>query len=50
MNDVQVAYNYSYVPVEAFLYFVDNGRFSVDGVLSDNLVTPSAAFSKFWTL
>ncbi|CAI9280367.1 unnamed protein product [Lactuca saligna] len=34
-----------YVPVEAYLYFVDNGRFSVDGVLFDNPVTPSAAFT-----
>ncbi|CAI9286039.1 unnamed protein product [Lactuca saligna] len=33
-----------YVPVEAYLYFVDNGIFSVDGVLFDNPVTPSAAF------
>ncbi|KAL7584486.1 glycerophosphodiester phosphodiesterase GDPDL3 [Lactuca sativa] len=47
MNDVQLAYNYSYDPVEEYLYFVDNGRFSVDGVLSDNPVTPSAAFSCF---
>ncbi|CAI9284198.1 unnamed protein product [Lactuca saligna] len=35
-----------YVTVEAYLYFVDNGRFSVDGVLSDNPVTPLAAFRK----
>ncbi|CAH1431162.1 unnamed protein product [Lactuca virosa] len=47
MNDVQLAYNYSYDPVEEDLYFVDNGRFSVDGVLSDNPVTPSTAFSCF---
>lgn len=47
MNDVQLAYNYSYDPVEEYLYFVDKGRFSVDGVLSDNPVTPSTAFSKF---
>ncbi|CAH1441521.1 unnamed protein product [Lactuca virosa] len=50
MNDVQLAYNYSYDPAEEYLYFMDNGRFCVDGVLSDNPVTPSAAFSKFSTL
>ncbi|KAI3496865.1 hypothetical protein L1887_39243 [Cichorium endivia] len=47
MNDVQLSYNYSFDPVEEYLYFVDNGRFCVDGVLSDNPVTPSAAFSCF---
>lgn len=43
-NDVQLPYNYSYDPVQEYLYFVDNGRFAVDGVLSDNPITPSAAF------
>ncbi|XP_076895493.1 glycerophosphodiester phosphodiesterase GDPDL3-like [Bidens hawaiensis] len=44
MNDVSFAYNYSYDPVSEYLSFVDNGIFSVDGVLSDNPVTPSLAF------
>ncbi|XP_076911148.1 glycerophosphodiester phosphodiesterase GDPDL3-like [Bidens hawaiensis] len=44
MNDVPFAYNYSYDPVSEYLSFVDNGKFSVDGVLSDNPVTPSIAF------
>ncbi|KAK9080688.1 hypothetical protein SSX86_000446 [Deinandra increscens subsp. villosa] len=44
MNDVPFAYNYSYDPVSEYLSFVDNGKFSVDGVLSDNPITPSSAF------
>nr|XP_043640009.1 glycerophosphodiester phosphodiesterase GDPDL3-like [Erigeron canadensis] len=44
MNDVQLAYNYSYDPVAEYLSFIDNGKFSVDGVLSDNPITPSIAF------
>ncbi|GJT72814.1 glycerophosphodiester phosphodiesterase GDPDL3 [Tanacetum coccineum] len=44
MNDVPFAYNYSYDPVSEYLSFVENGKFSVEGVLSDNPVTPSAAF------
>ncbi|KAD4386092.1 hypothetical protein E3N88_26261 [Mikania micrantha] len=47
MNDVPLAYNYSYDPVSEYLSFVDNGRFTVDGVLSDNPITPSSAFGKF---
>ncbi|PQQ11175.1 glycerophosphodiester phosphodiesterase GDPDL3 [Prunus yedoensis var. nudiflora] len=43
VNDVPLAYNYSYDPVSEYLYFVDNGDFSVDGVLSDFPITPSAA-------
>ncbi|KAJ4841991.1 hypothetical protein Tsubulata_005423 [Turnera subulata] len=42
-NDVQLSYNYSYDPVTEYLNFIDNGNFSVDGVLSDFPVTPSAA-------
>ncbi|PWA45448.1 glycerophosphoryl diester phosphodiesterase [Artemisia annua] len=34
----------SYDPVGEYLLFVDDGLFAVDGVLSDNLITPSAAF------
>ncbi|XP_076897608.1 glycerophosphodiester phosphodiesterase GDPDL3-like isoform X1 [Bidens hawaiensis] len=44
MNDASFAYNYSYDPVSEYLSFVDNGKFTVDGVLSDNPITPSSAF------
>ncbi|XP_076917798.1 glycerophosphodiester phosphodiesterase GDPDL3-like [Bidens hawaiensis] len=43
VNDVQLPYNYSYDPVQEYLQYVDNGVFAVDGVLSDNPMTPSAA-------
>ncbi|KAD3067185.1 hypothetical protein R6Q59_018720 [Mikania micrantha] len=43
-NDNQLAYNYSFDPVQEYLQFVDNGLFAVDGVLSDSPITPSAAF------
>ncbi|XP_057473817.1 glycerophosphodiester phosphodiesterase GDPDL3-like isoform X1 [Actinidia eriantha] len=46
-NDDAFAYNYSYNPVAEYLSFVDNGEFSVDGVLSDFPVTPSAAIACF---
>nr|GEW93438.1 glycerophosphodiester phosphodiesterase GDPDL3-like [Tanacetum cinerariifolium] len=49
-NDVQLSYNYSYDPVREYLQFVDNGAFAVDGVLSDNPVTPSAAFDCLFNL
>ena len=42
VNDFPLSYNYSYDPVAEFLNFVDNGEFSVDGVLSDFPITPSA--------
>ncbi|KAK6774142.1 hypothetical protein RDI58_029381 [Solanum bulbocastanum] len=41
-NDVHFAYSYSYDPTTEYLSFVDNGVFSVDGVLSDFPVTASA--------
>nr|XP_043619186.1 glycerophosphodiester phosphodiesterase GDPDL3-like [Erigeron canadensis] len=45
VNDVQLPYDYSYDPVREYLNFVDNKfNFAVDGVLSDNPITPSAAF------
>ncbi|BFG29721.1 hypothetical protein CerSpe_159960 [Prunus speciosa] len=47
VNDVPLAYNYSYDPVYEYLNFVDNGDFSVDGVLSDFPITPSAAIDCF---
>ncbi|KAK1404995.1 Glycerophosphodiester phosphodiesterase [Heracleum sosnowskyi] len=42
-NDVSIAYDFSYDPVAEYLKFIDNGNFSVDGVLSDFPITPSAA-------
>ncbi|XP_002300353.4 glycerophosphodiester phosphodiesterase GDPDL3 isoform X2 [Populus trichocarpa] len=46
-NDVPLSYNYSYDPVTEYLRFVDNGEFSVDGMLSDFPVTPSATIACF---
>ncbi|KAI7752741.1 hypothetical protein M8C21_005675 [Ambrosia artemisiifolia] len=43
-NDIQLPYNYSYDSVQEYLQFVENGVFSVDGVITDNPLTPSAAF------
>ncbi|KMT12880.1 hypothetical protein BVRB_4g089710 [Beta vulgaris subsp. vulgaris] len=46
-NDNTFAYNYSYNPVAEYLSFIDNGDFSVDGLLSDFPITPSAAIDCF---
>ncbi|XVF70773.1 hypothetical protein PTKIN_Ptkin11bG0189100 [Pterospermum kingtungense] len=46
-NDVPFSFSYSYDPVAEYLLFVDNGNFSVDGVLSDFPITPSAAIDCF---
>ncbi|MCQ9910119.1 hypothetical protein, partial [Staphylococcus aureus] len=46
-NDVDIAYNYSFDPVSEYLSFVDNGDFSVDGVLSDFPITASATLDCF---
>ncbi|CAH8257293.1 unnamed protein product [Arabidopsis lyrata] len=46
-NDVDIAYNYSWDPVSEYLSFVDNGVFSVDGVLSDFPLTASASVDCF---
>ncbi|OAY55187.1 glycerophosphodiester phosphodiesterase GDPDL3 [Manihot esculenta] len=46
-NDVPFSFNYSYNPVTEYLYFINNGDFSVDGVLSDFPITPSAAIDCF---
>jgi len=46
MNDLSISYNYSYDPVAEYLNFIDNGNFSVDGVLSDFPLTPSEAIGK----
>lgn len=42
-NDVPSAFDYSYDPVAEYLSFIDNGNYSVDGVLSDFPITPSGA-------
>ncbi|CAN4102659.1 unnamed protein product [Withania somnifera] len=47
VNDIPFAYNYSYDPVAEYLSFIDNGEFSVDGVLSDFPFTPSASIDCF---
>ena len=47
VNDVPSSFNYSYDPLTEYLQFIDNGDFSVDGVLSDFPVTPFEAIGKF---
>ncbi|XP_045827062.1 glycerophosphodiester phosphodiesterase GDPDL3-like [Trifolium pratense] len=47
VNDVPFSYNFSYDPMAECLSFIDNGNFSVDGILSDFPVTPSAAINCF---
>ncbi|XP_039118492.1 glycerophosphodiester phosphodiesterase GDPDL3-like [Dioscorea cayenensis subsp. rotundata] len=44
-NDGTIAYNYSYDPLVEYLNFVDNGDFSVDGVLTDFPITPAEAIN-----
>ncbi|XP_027343894.1 glycerophosphodiester phosphodiesterase GDPDL3-like [Abrus precatorius] len=44
-NDVPFSYNFSFDPLPECLSFIDGGDFSVDGVLSDFPVTPSAAIN-----
>ncbi|KAF6145002.1 hypothetical protein GIB67_013353 [Kingdonia uniflora] len=46
-NDIPFSYNYSFDPKVEYLSFVDNGDFSVDGVLSDFPMTPSLAIDCF---
>ncbi|MCL7046897.1 hypothetical protein MKW94_017750 [Papaver nudicaule] len=46
-NDASFSYNYSYNPLTEYVSFVDNGDFSVDGVLSDFPLTASAAIGCF---
>lgn len=48
-NDASFSFNYSYDPLAEYLQFIDNGEFSVDGVLSDFPVTPSAAIGKLFS-
>eukprot|EP00261_Vitis_vinifera_P031590 XP_019072833.1 PREDICTED: glycerophosphodiester phosphodiesterase GDPDL4 isoform X2 [Vitis vinifera] len=47
INDIPFSYNYSYDPIAEVLNFIDNDAFSVDGVLSDFPITPSAAIDCF---
>ncbi|KAL1332800.1 hypothetical protein HN51_061574 [Arachis hypogaea] len=47
VNDVPSAFNYSYDPLAEYLQFIDNGDFSVDGVLSDFPITPAEAVGCF---
>ncbi|KAK3154500.1 hypothetical protein QOZ80_2BG0191300 [Eleusine coracana subsp. coracana] len=49
-NDNPLSYNYSYDPLAEVLSFVDNGAFTVDGVLSDFPITPSEAIGCFTNL
>ncbi|KAL7217130.1 hypothetical protein ACSBR1_028943 [Camellia fascicularis] len=46
-NDNPWAYDFSYDPVAEYLAFIDNGNFSVDGVISDFPITPSEAIACF---
>ncbi|CAH2065775.1 unnamed protein product [Thlaspi arvense] len=46
-NDADIAYNYSFDPVSEYLSFIDNGDFSVDGVLTDFPITASASIDCF---
>ncbi|TXG67441.1 hypothetical protein EZV62_008716 [Acer yangbiense] len=46
-NDVPYSFNFSYDPLAEYLHFIDNGDFSVDGVLSTFPMTPSAAIDCF---
>ncbi|XP_006652401.1 glycerophosphodiester phosphodiesterase GDPDL4-like [Oryza brachyantha] len=49
-NDFMFSYNHSYDPLAEYLSFIDNGDFSVDGVLTDFPVTPSEAIGCFTNL
>ncbi|XP_021741895.1 glycerophosphodiester phosphodiesterase GDPDL7-like [Chenopodium quinoa] len=44
-NDFPGSYNYSYDPTAEYLQFIDNGQFSVDGVLTDFAPTASEAIA-----
>ncbi|CAN8326044.1 unnamed protein product [Cochlearia groenlandica] len=46
-NDVDIAHDYSFDPVSEYLSFVDNGNFSVEGVLTDFPITASASLDCF---
>ncbi|KAH7674156.1 Glycerophosphodiester phosphodiesterase protein [Dioscorea alata] len=42
-NDAIIPFNYTYDPLAEYLNYVDNGNFSVDGVLTDHPITSSEA-------
>lgn len=44
-NDLPGSYNYSYDPTLEYLQFIDNGQFSVDGMLTDFPITASEAIA-----
>lgn len=50
VNDLPISYNYSYDPLAEYLQFINNGDFSVDGVLSDFPITPSEAVGKLFSV
>ena len=47
-NDVPFSFNYSYDPLTETLSFIDNGDFSVDGLLTDFPITQSVAIGKLF--
>lgn len=49
-SDSALSYNYSYDPLAEYLKFIDNGAFSVDGVLTDFPITGSEAIGCFSNL
>uniref|UniRef100_A0A6V7QRT9 glycerophosphodiester phosphodiesterase n=1 Tax=Ananas comosus var. bracteatus TaxID=296719 RepID=A0A6V7QRT9_ANACO len=49
-NDNLFSYNYSFDPLAEYRSFIDNGEFSVDGVVSDFPITPSEAIGCFSNL
>lgn len=46
VNDIPLSYNYSHDPTRETLQYIDNGEFSVDGLLTDFPITQSAAIGK----
>lgn len=48
-NDVPFAYDFSYDPLAESLSFIDNGNFTVDGMLSDFPITQSEAIGKLFS-
>ncbi|CAN8248423.1 unnamed protein product [Cochlearia groenlandica] len=46
-NDMRTSFNYSFDPSAEYLQFVDNGKFSVDGVITDFPPTASQAITCF---
>ncbi|KAI8557529.1 hypothetical protein RHMOL_Rhmol04G0017600 [Rhododendron molle] len=46
-NDASFAYDFSFDPVAESLSFIDNGNFTVDGMLSDFPITQSEAIACF---